>query len=209
MCVCVSVVAVCGCCLVCAFDCLSLCACVWNCMCVCVCVLIHRGWGALPEAGADYHRHLRGLAGGRHHLRGGLLQNQVRLNDFSLQVVKPPAMAAAKLENVNVKCLFFPVFKDRERNRRHSNCRLKIKTTWMKLNQSDSRAFFAFQNKSFLLMFRLTKSIFAFSIRNVKMSFDVRQQSLFTIMSLLCSSIITKKWRHFFFFFFKVSEQSS
>lgn len=41
-------------------------------------VLIHRGWGTLPEEGADYHWHLCGAAGGRHRLRGGLLQNQVR-----------------------------------------------------------------------------------------------------------------------------------
>uniref|UniRef100_A0A8C3AC68 Neuregulin 2b n=1 Tax=Cyclopterus lumpus TaxID=8103 RepID=A0A8C3AC68_CYCLU len=36
-----------------------------------------KGRGALSEAGADDHRHLRGAAGGWHRVCGGLLQNQV------------------------------------------------------------------------------------------------------------------------------------
>lgn len=56
------------------------CVCVCKCkhVCVCACVSLCRSRGALPKAGADDHGHLRGVVGGRHRLRGGLLQNQVR-----------------------------------------------------------------------------------------------------------------------------------
>jgi len=57
--------------------CVCVCVCLCVSVCVCVCVCVHRGRGALSEAGADDHRHLRGAAGGRHRVRGGLLQNQV------------------------------------------------------------------------------------------------------------------------------------
>lgn len=56
---------------------MNVCVDVNTCVFVCACVTIHRGRGALPEAGADDHRHLCGVVGGWHRLCGGLLQNQV------------------------------------------------------------------------------------------------------------------------------------
>lgn len=54
-------------------------------VCVRVCVSTHRGGGALPEAGADHHRHLRGVVSGRHRLRGRLLQNQVCVSQGNIK----------------------------------------------------------------------------------------------------------------------------